>query len=136
MLPPVNPRALIDELVEVLSVKGVRLSSRPFQSASTVAGGAVKLAGQVFVVIDSGAPIVEQAMALAEAICSLGIEPGVLSREARLIVAKAYARRRWRRKRLVGRALTNKVLWFRARQSAASPVLSACKDHGRRASHR
>src|SRR5512142_310508 len=127
MLPGVNPRAMIDWLVGVLSVQGVRLSSRPFQSASTVAGGAVKLAGQAFVIVDSGAPIVEQVMALAEAICSLGIEPSGLSREARLVVAKAYARRRWRRKRLVGRALTNKALWFRARQSTASPGLRACK---------
>jgi hypothetical protein len=135
MLPVVNPRALIDELTGVLSVQGVRLSSRPFQSASTVAGGAVKVAGHAFVILDSGAPIVEQVMALAEAICSLGIDPSVLSREARLIVAKAYARRRWRRKRLVGRALTNKALWFRSRQGAASPGLRACKAHGRRSSH-
>lgn len=126
---------MIDEMALVLSEQGVRLSARPFQSASTVAGGAVKLGGKAFVIIDSGAPMVEQVMALAEAICSLGIELSGLSREARLMVAKAHARRRWRRKRLVGRALKNKALWFRPR-SSPSPGLRACKGNERRSSQR
>jgi hypothetical protein len=117
----------MDEMASVLSVHGVRLSTRPFQSVATVAGGAVKVGGRVLVIIDSGAPAVEQLMALAEAICSLGIEPSGLSREARLVVAKARARRRWRRTRLVGRSLTNKMLWFGARQSSMSPGLRTCK---------
>jgi hypothetical protein len=123
-------------MASVLSEQGVRLSARPFQTASTVAGGAVKLGGRSFVIIDSGAPIVEQMMALAEAICALGIEPAELSREARLVVAKAHARRRWRRKRLVGRALKNKALWFRARPASISPGLRACKGNERRSPHR
>lgn len=131
-----NPRVLIDEMASLLSEQGVRLSARPFQSASTMAGGAVKLAGKAFVIIDSGAPLVEQLMALAEAICSLGMDPMGLSREARLLVAKVHARRRWRRKRLVGRALKNKALWFRARTEPTSPGLRACKGNERRSPQR
>jgi hypothetical protein len=121
-------------MASILSHHGVRLSSRPFHSAGTVAGGVVKLGGRVLVVIDSAAPAVEQLMAMAEVICSLGIEFSSLSSEARQVVERARARRRWRRKRLLGRAACNQSIWQSSRLSLRSPGVRACKGNERRSS--
>lgn len=125
--PAVTPRATIEEMALILARHGVRVSFRPFHSVSTVAGGVVKLGAQSLVVINGAAPIVEQLMALAEALCSLDIELALLPHEIALLVAKAHARRRWRRRRLLGLSSRNKLMWQLSRSSTRYPGIHACK---------
>ena len=125
---------MIVEMASILSRHGVRVSSRPFHSAGTVAGGVVKLGTRVLVVIDVTAPLVEQLMVLAEVIGSLGIEFSSLSREARQVIERAQSRRRWRRKRLLGRAGCNKSTWQSSRRSWRSPGIRACRANEPRSS--
>ena len=81
----VTPRAMIDEMALILARYGVRVSFRPFHSVGTVAGGMVRLGMQSLVVIDGAAPMVEQLVALAEALCSLNVQVGVVATRDRAI---------------------------------------------------
>lgn len=122
-----NPAALIEQIEGYLSSLGVEICSKPFQGASASAGGLVKLKGRTLVVVDSKAPQVERLMVLADALCGLDCEPASLSPDVQRVVAKASAKRRWRRKRLVGRANLPKPLWLQSRLLSKSPGLRACR---------
>ena len=126
----VNPATLIEQMENYLSLLGVEVCSKPFQVTSVSAGGLVKLNGRTLVVVDSKAPQVERLMVLADALCGLDCEPTLLPPEVQRIVAKAKAKRRWRRKRLIGRANVPKPLWLQSRLLSKSPGLRACRRNG------
>lgn len=129
MLAAVNPAALIEQIERYLFSRGVRVAARPFQGANGIAGGLVKLKGRPLVVVDSSAPQVERLMVLADVLCSLNIELASVSMEVRRVVAKARARRRWLRCRLVGRINLNNPIWLQSTRLVRSPGLRACKGN-------
>jgi hypothetical protein len=121
---------LIEQIESCLSSLGIEVCAKPFHSTSSSAGGLVKLRGRTLVVVDGGAPQVERLMVLADALCGLDCEPSLLSPDAQRIVAKARARRRWRRKRLVGKSSLPKTLWLQSRLLSKHPGLRACRRNG------
>lgn len=110
----------------------VGLSSRPFQSASPSAGGAVKVGGKTIVIVDGGAPVVEQLVALAEAVCALSLESSLLSLDARSFVEHVRSRRHWRRKRLLGLRASGKMVWFGPRSKEKVVSGHVPNDNARR----
>ncbi len=131
MLATVNPSTLIEQIETYLSSLGVPICCKPFHANGICSGGLVKLNGRMLVVVDSAAPQVERLMVLADALGCLGIQPEGLPEEVRRWVAKACAKRQWRRKRLLGRLSVAKPLWLQSRLVSRSPGLRACKGNGR-----
>ena len=126
-----NPLALIEQIETYLSSLGVPICCKPFHANGICSGGLVKLNGRMLVVVDSAAPQVERLMVLADALSCLGVQPEVLSEEVRRVVAKARAKRHWRRKRLLGRLSAAKPLWLQSRLVSRNPGLRACKGNDR-----
>ena len=123
----VNPAPLIEQIEDYLSSLGVQVYSTPFQVKSISAGGLVKLNGRTLVVVDSRAPQVERLMVLADALCGLDCEPASLSADVQRLLSKARSKRRWRRRRLVGRVTMPKPLWLQSRLLSRSPGVHACR---------
>lgn len=128
----VNPAALVRQIEAYLSSRGVPVCARPFQVASLNSGGLVKINGRAVVLLNSAAPPVERLMALADALCSLDFEPESLSIEVKRLVSKALAKRRWRRRQLVGARRRNNLLWLRSRLVLQRPGLRACEANDRK----
>jgi len=123
---PVNPATLIRQIERYLGSRGVEICSRPFQIEAPSAGGLVRLNGRSLVVVDSKAPVMERLMALAEALCALDYEPTLLPPDVQSIVLKAHAKRRWKRRRLMGRRKVFKPLWLQSKILSRKPGLRAC----------
>ena len=128
MLPPlVNPSMLIRQIERYLRSRGVEICARPFQIEAPSAGGLVKLNGRSLVIVDGKAFVVERLMALAEALCALDYEPALLPPDVRSIVVKARAKRRWKRRRLMGKRKVFKPLWLQSKILSRKPGLHACR---------
>lgn len=129
MLSAVDPTALIRQIERYLRSRGIEICSKPFQSNLLSAGGLVKLNGRSVVIVDGKAPDVERLMALAEALCALDLEPTELPSAVQSVVVKAHARRRWRRRRLVGKRNLVKPLWLQSKILSRRPGLRACPSN-------
>jgi hypothetical protein len=129
MLAPVDPPALIKKIEGYLRSRGIEICAKPFQIEAPSAGGLVKLNGRALVVVDSKAPDVERLMALAEALCALEFEPALLPPEVQSIVVKVNARRRWKRRRLVGKRNLVKPLWLQSKILSRRPGLHICPSN-------
>lgn len=129
--PAVDPAALIEQIESYLLSRGVPICCKPFHTSGMSSGGLVKLNGRMLVVVDSEAPQGVRLMVLADALSCLGVQPDVLSEEVQRIVAKARAKRLWRRKRVLGRLGVTKPLWVQSRLVSRRPGLRACKGNDR-----
>ena len=67
-MPPVEPRSLLDALLDFAARLPLEVRREPFSHRSTVAGGLCRLRGREVILLDAAAPAVEQAVALAEAL--------------------------------------------------------------------
>jgi hypothetical protein len=125
----VDPAVLIKQIERYLRSRGIEICAKPFQIDAPSAGGLVKLNGRSLVVVDSKAPDVERLMALAEALCALECEPALLPPDVQSIVVKAHAKRRWRRRRLVGARNFAKPLWLQSKILSRRPGLHTCPSN-------
>lgn len=121
--------ALIKTIERYLRSRGIEICAKPFQIEAPSAGGLVKLNGRALVVVDSKAPDVERLMALAEALCALDCEPALLPPDVQSIVVRAHARRRWKRRRLVGKRNFVKPLWLQSMILSRRPELHNCPSN-------
>ncbi len=129
MLVPVDPPALIKKIELYLRSRGIEICAKPFHMEAPSSGGLVKINGRALVVVDSKAPDVERLMALAEALCALDCEPALLPAEVQSIVVKAHARRRWKRRRMVGKRSFGKPLWLQSMILSRRPELHNCPSN-------
>ncbi len=124
-----DPAALIKQIEHYLRSRSIEICSKPFQVVAPSAGGLVKLHGRSLVVIDSKASDIERLMALAEALCALDLEPTELPVAVQSVVVKVHAKRRWRRRRLVGKHHFVKPLWLQSKLVSRRPGLHRCSDN-------
>jgi len=73
ILRPVPERALYDELVGLLTARGIEVRVEHFASPSQRGGGYCKIEGKRTVILDAGASPPQMAQALLEAVEELGL---------------------------------------------------------------
>ena len=94
----VEPRRLLDELFKVAKKLGLEVRVEPFSAPAprVGAGGICRLRGRQVVLIDATAGMVDQAIAMAEALGRFELESVSMAPEARRIVESTRVRDRWR----------------------------------------
>ena len=89
-----EPRALLDELVQAARRLGVEVRSEPFETPAAMGGGLCVVRGAQLVLIDRRAPLVDRLRALARALGDLGSDAVYMAPEARELVERSRAARR------------------------------------------
>ncbi len=91
-----DSRRLLDALHAAALELGVEVRREAFAARAGSAGGVCRLRGRTVILLDSGASVVEQCAALAEALTGFDLQPLVLAPEAKEFVEAARKRVAWR----------------------------------------
>lgn len=94
ILDPVPERALFDELVGLLTDRGIEVRIEQFGTPSQRGGGYCKIEGKRTVILDAGASPPQMAQALLEAVEEMGLaELGISGQELSPELLKRLTRR-------------------------------------------
>ena len=87
-----DPRHLLEELVQAARRLGVEVRSEPFETPAAMGGGLCFVRGSHLVLIDQRAPLPDRLRALARALGDLGSEAVYMPPEVRDLVDRSRPR--------------------------------------------